>query len=120
MEKYCLGKMKNKMSVNDDLEIFFEDLQLGKQTDNSIGAYFLPKLNAEELALVAKKDSIYMGSFVHGPSADVTEAAMIKSDSDSKFVRGDFRRQTFIIENSSPETESKSTEDGISNYCSVQ
>ena len=35
MENYCNGKGIEKLSVNDDLESFFEDLRLGKKPDGS-------------------------------------------------------------------------------------
>ena len=63
MENYCNGKEYAKESVNDDLEKLFEDLQLGKEPDDDVATYFLPKLTKEELDLVERKDEDFMHTF---------------------------------------------------------
>ena len=40
MEKYCKGEEKEKYSVNDDLESFFENLRLGKEPDEGYYLFF--------------------------------------------------------------------------------
>ena len=73
MDNFCKGEMKLKDSVNDDLESLFENIQLGKEPDDYVKTYFLPKFTEEEMELV---------------------------ESDSKYVHGLSRRRTFVIENS--------------------
>jgi len=97
MEKYCKGEKYQKDSVNDDLESLFEDLRLGKEPDEWVETYFLPKLTTEEMELVETKDTNYFENFlVDDP--DVPEAEMLLSESDSKFVEGFGWRTTFTIE----------------------
>ena len=98
MDKYCKGEKIRKDSVNDDLESFFEDLQLGNETDEFVQNYYFPKLTKEEMELVARKDISYLGTF-DSLNPDVPEAEMKLSESDSKFVYGWCRRRTFTIEN---------------------
>ena len=120
MENYCTGNEYATNSVNDDLELLFEDLQLGKAPSKNAETYFLPKLNDEELELVKKKDSHYLQTFskswhhytsdIHNMlrwcnsfqllNPDVSKAEMKASESKSKFVRGECYRRTYTIENS--------------------
>ena len=100
MEEYCKGEEDEKVSVNDDLESFFEDLRLGKEPDQSVFTYFLPKLTEEEMKLVERKDKSYFETFLQ-LFPDVKEAEMKLSESDSKFVQGRGYRSTFTIENES-------------------
>ena len=100
MENYCKGEKSTKESVNDDFESLFEDIRLGKKPKSQMGTYFLPKLTTQELKLVARKRDSFMHTFLFKMGADVSEAEMKLSESDSKFVRGICRRKTFTIENS--------------------
>ena len=66
MERYCnlnlaisKGYYSLKDSVNDDLETLFENIGLGREPNESIDTYFLPKLTEEELELVSESDSKY-------------------------------------------------------------
>ena len=64
MLEYCLGKYDfRKGSINDDLEAFIENLRLGKITDIAASTYFLPKLQREEVNLIARKDPNYLAKF---------------------------------------------------------
>ena len=103
MENYCKEESTEE-SVTDDLESLFEDIRLGKKPKSQMGTYFLPKLTTEELKLVARKENSFMHTFSSTfwaeMDADVSEAEMKLSESDSKFVRGICRRKTFTIENS--------------------
>ena len=107
MEKYCKGEKAEKDSVNDDLESFFKDLRLGKEPDEFVHTYFLPKLTEEEMELIEKEDINYLETF-RWPR----EAEMKPSVSDSKFVYGYGRRKTFTIENESLQN--------TYNYCNLQ
>ena len=102
MENYYKGKEdeKRKHSVNDDLESLFGDIRLGKEPDECIHTYFLPKLTNKELKLVESKDYSYFQTFQlwYDPDVDATE--MMQSESDSKFVQSGCGRRTFTIENS--------------------
>ena len=100
MESYCKGEEDRKDSVNDDLESLFEDIRLGKEPDERVWTYFLPKLTKEELELVERGDTRYFRTFSYS-NPDVNETEMMLSESDSKYVQGYSRRGTFIIENSS-------------------
>ena len=107
MENYCKGNEIEKKSINDDLESFFDDIRLGKETNNTrfMGSkyhvsYFLPKLTQKELKLVAKKDKRFMNSFFMVMKADVDKAEMELSESDSKYVYALCRRKTSTIESS--------------------
>lgn len=114
MVNYCNGKEDEQDSINDDLELLFDDLRLGKEPDeyDRRYRYFLPKLTEQELELVDKKDPTYFASFTESTSCsntvypprnpDVEEAEMKASESNSKFVLAKCYRNTYTIENSSP------------------
>ena len=98
MGNFCKGKEAYKDSVNDDLESFFQDLQLGKNISLFNITYFLPKLTKEELILVETKDEKYRKTFSLN-LIDVDETKMMMSESKSKFVAGFCLRDTFKIYN---------------------
>ena len=107
MRSYCRGEQSSRrISVNEDLEAFFEDLQLGKDisNDDEVLAYYLPKLTEDEMALVEAKDENYFQKFstcVLGDSKnpDVAEHVMKMSESESKFALGKCNRKTIKITN---------------------
>ena len=100
MEKICQGKDKHrKISVNDDLESFLEDLRSGKEQDEIVSTYFLPKLTGKELELVERNDRSYLGTF-QLPDPRVKKAEKRLSESDSRFVDGLSWRKTFTIKDS--------------------
>ena len=107
MENYCKGKEDRILSVNDDLEILFERIQLGEEPDDRVKTYFLPKLTDYELELVERKDEDFMTTFVNKMGADVDKSEMVASESNSKYVHGCCGRKTFTIENSSHSIEDK-------------
>jgi len=111
MESYCKGEKDWKDSVNDDLESLFENIRLGKEPDEGVGTYFLPKLTEEELELVERRDTSYLQSFWED-DPDVDETEMMLSESDSKYVYGESSRRTFVIKNSSQKS--------LKNKCSLQ
>ena len=101
MEKTYQGKedTHRKKSVNDDLESFLEDLRCGKEPDETVSTYFLPKLTEEELELVERKDRSFLRTFeLRDPR--VKKAESMLSESDSRFVYGLSWRKTFTIEDS--------------------
>ena len=112
MELYCKGEEDEKDSVNDDLESLFENIRLGKEPDEYVWTYFLPKLTEEELKLVERRDTSYLQTFLHSLNADVNETEMMLSESDSKYVYEFSYRRTFIIENSSKKS--------LKHKCSLQ
>ena len=114
MEKYCKAGKIIKDSVNDDIDSFFEDLRLGKEPNENVHTYFLPKLTEAELKLVERKDTSYFETFLRS-NPDVEEAEMKLSESNSKFVEGLGSRITFTIENTS-----KNTCLNISKPCKLQ
>ena len=117
-----------KDSVNDDLESLFEDHRLGKEPDEEVLTYFLPKLTEEEMKSVNGKDATYFETFRWSWNPDVKEAEMILSESDSKFVEGWGRRRTFTIDyspeicsdNLSVTSSEESSLQNICNCCSLQ
>ena len=100
MEDYCKGKQYEKESFNEDLESFFGDIRSGEETKKTAFTYFFPRPSEEELELVEGEDLIYMSSFVEGELADVDEAEMVLSESDSKYLHVCCTRITYTIENS--------------------
>ena len=76
MESYSKGEKWMKDSVNDDLESLFENVLLGKEPDERVNTYFLPKLTEKELELVERRGTSYL-----------------------QFVNGLSWRRTFVIEN---------------------
>ena len=107
MENYCQGNEYVKKSVNDDLETLFKNVRLGKEQDDYVHAYFLPKLTKEEMKLVERKDYNFMNTFSSQMDADVNKTEMMLSESISKFVRGHSERFTFTIENESKDSKPK-------------
>merc|ERR1711917_216184 len=85
MESYCKGEKSQKVSVNDDLESLFENIRLGKEPEEVVETYFLPKLTEKELELVERRDTSYLRTFVF-PNPDVDKTEMILSESDSKYI----------------------------------
>ena len=116
MESYCKGEEFEKFSVNDDLESLFENIQLGKEPNENVVTYFLPKLTEEELELVERRDTSYFTTFYFGSDhpyhANTFRIAMMYSESDSKYVYGQCPRRTFVIKNSSKKS--------LKNKCSLQ
>ena len=93
------GKNRYEESVNDDLELYFNDLQLGREPTSWNWTYFLPELTPTELKLVEEKNKDYFQTFVWSMNPDVDEDEMKSSTSNSKYVSGYCRRRTFKIEN---------------------
>ena len=112
MESYCKGEKYERDSVNGDLESLFENIRLGKEPNEWVESYFLPKLTEEELELVERRDTSYFRTFNFGIlQADVKEAEMMLSESESKYVYGQSPRRTFVIENTSKKS--------LKNKCSL-
>ena len=132
MESNCKGEEYLKESVNEDLESFFENIRLGKEPDEYVKTYFLPKLTEEELELVERKDTSFLKTFIKSSNPDVNETDMMLSESDSKYIYHWSWRKTFVIKNfyetssdTSCETSSKNSpakQFSLKNYfnCSVQ
>ena len=102
MISYCKGESEiHKMSINDDLETMFEDLNKGNRPSHSNQTYFLPKLTEEEMTLAETADENYFQTFYDGiygtKNPDVDEDEMRMSESESKFMHGDFQRRTYPI-----------------------
>ena len=105
MISYCRGEQSfRRISVNEDLEAFFEDLQLRKDRSNyDVLAYYLPRLTEDEMALVEAKDQNYFQNFSTGvlgdsKNPDVAEHVMKMSESESKFALGKYNRKSIKIE----------------------
>ena len=100
-----------KTSVNDDLESLYEDLRLGKEPDEEVQTYFLPKLTEKEMKLVERKNTTFLQTFYFS-HPDVEAVKKNLPESDSKFVEGLGWRTTFTIDNLSSSKNS--------NCCSLQ
>ena len=103
MEKICKGKEKQQLSVNDDLETLFENIQLGEEPDDEVCTYFLPKLTEQELKLIEREDEDFFLTFgfwqvwyAAVPRAEMA-AEMAATESKSKYVFGFGWRKTFTI-----------------------
>ena len=96
MVRYCEGEEYQKESVNDDLDLLFEGIRLGKKPNDCVETYFLPILTKKELELVERKNYNYLKSFM-GSIPDVDETEMELSESNSKFVYAFGQRRTFAI-----------------------
>ena len=110
VKKAYLGKLKNdvnwvdyEMSINDDLEMLFVNLQDRKEIQNEeVASFFTPKLTEEELKLVEERDEQHLSTYLQyyggygNPDVDAEE--MKKSDSRSKFVKAACFRKTIILE----------------------
>ena len=88
---------KQKESIDDDLEAFYHDLEIGKTSESSSNTYFLPKLTEKEQQLVDDNDLNYFKS-LRSENADVDKIEMQLSTSESKFVRGQAWRKTSVID----------------------
>ena len=58
-------------SIADDLEIFYEDIQLGRRPLSIAWTYFSPEPTMKEMQLIENKDEAYMRSFKLLKNADV-------------------------------------------------
>ena len=85
-------------SISDDLETFFQNLQIQKVIKNEeVESFFLPKLTVDELKLVKAKNKLYLGTYFehyYGLNPDVDAKEMENSDSSAKYVHGRCRRMT--------------------------
>ena len=99
-ESFFNGKMFEKNSVNDDLQLFYRKLRLGQETDEEVKTYFLPKLTEKELKLARKKDQTYFKTFSRFNSPFFNPNEQI-AGMKNEFVRGVCERRTFTIETTS-------------------
>ena len=98
MENYCKGKEDRKDSVNDDLESFFEDIQLGKDPNDEVLTYFLPKLTEKELKFAVNKKFISADLWLSNWGGNVDPDEMRLSESKLKYVKGQIDRRTYTID----------------------
>ena len=94
-------KYEQSLSIHDDLEIFFENLQNQTEIQNEkVTSFFLPKLTEDELKLVEEKNERHLASYWEhylGLDADVDADEMKRSDSASKYVHVVCVRHTFHL-----------------------
>ena len=89
------------VSINDDLETFFTNLQGQKKIENEVVySFFLPKLTEDELKLIEQRNEQHLSSyfdhyFQQNPDVDPEE--MKKSDSRSKYLHGRCLRETINL-----------------------
>ena len=94
------------LSVTDDLEKFFEELQIGIDLDSDVATHFFSKLTEDELKLVENRDRDYFKSFLYKPHTLLNPEKVFNSAEDvnetdnskTRFVKGACRRQTFKLE----------------------
>ena len=89
------------VSINDDLESFFENLQNQKTIKNErVRSFFTPKLTDEEMKLVEERNELHLRTYenyYHGENPDVNDEEMKRSDSKSKYVQGLCARYTIQL-----------------------
>ena len=109
------GKLKNELgwrsyegSINDDLDLFINNLQNSNEVeDEVVWSFFLPKLTKEELKLVEEKNEEHMRTYDDGLFADVGVEEMKKSDSKDKYLHSGCLRGTAHLTLESNQTPSK-------------
>ena len=98
MERFLHDKYEEPpISVNDDLDIIFEDIRLGISPNPRVQSIFCPMLTEKEMKLVEIRDINYLGTL--RLCFDIDKAEMLASESKSKFVDGNCFRHTFSITN---------------------
>ena len=108
MKNAYQGKWKSKekskcytVSINDDLENFFDYLQNHKKVKGEmVRSFFTPKLTDEEMKLVEERNKLHLGTYwkhYRGQNPDVNDEEMKRSDSKSKYVQGSCRRLTIEL-----------------------
>ena len=93
-----MGGDSYENSVADDLELFYDNIQLGRKPVSLAWTYFSPELTPKEMELVEKRDQEYMRSFKMLNNADVNKTEMNLSASSSKYVIAYCRRRTIAID----------------------
>ena len=92
---------KQKESIDDDLEAFYHDIEIGKTSESSSNTYFLPLFTEEEQKLVEKEGlNYYYESANFLPPANYFKEKKIRKPkkTESMFVRGQAWRITSIID----------------------
>ena len=85
-------------SIADDLELFYEDIKLGREPLSLAWTYFLPELTLKEMGLIEKKDPEYMGTFkLLNPYWQIVEIETQLSSSSAKYLIAYCRRRTIAI-----------------------
>ena len=99
MDKICKGEKYEfrQESVNDDLEEFFEAIQLGRKLDEATETFYLPELTQKELKLIEKKDKNYLDESLFYVDLGELEAKMKASESNSIYISGMCYRGTLTI-----------------------
>ena len=108
MKNAYQGKWKSKkrsnfytVSINDDLENFFDKLQTQKKINReTVRSFFTPKLTDDEMKLVEERNDLHLRTYAFyyaGQNPDVNDEEMKRSDSKSKYVQGDCYRYTFPL-----------------------
>ena len=90
-----------EVSINDDLESFFNKLQaissLKDIKGEGVKSFFLPKISEDELKLIEQKNRDYMLTYYERFDADVEKEEMKKSDSADKYICSKCYRRTMIL-----------------------
>ena len=92
-----------KESIGDDLELFFEKLQIGEIKKDSV-SFYLPKAKAQERKLIEERKSAFIyrhfwKSDFSIKEVDVNKKEMALSESNSKFIFYCGQRETTRYEN---------------------
>ena len=97
--------------MNDDLELYYENLQLKKEVEEEyVDSFFLPKLTNDELKLVEEKNLEHFESYWKKTDADVDIEEMKKSNSKSKYIHCRYVRGTFPLKLESNQTSEAESE----------
>ena len=111
------GKLKNdpnwrryEGSINDDLDLFVNNLQSSEEIDEAVDSFFTPKLTKEELKLVEQKNEEHWLTYLKfDPDVGIEE--MKKSDSKDKYLHSYCKRITghlTLESNQTPSSDSPS------------
>ena len=108
MQNYCTGKEPVTNSVNDDIELLFDDLRMGKKPEDYALTYFLPKLTESEQELAEKHPPEFDKLFAlrsidinwnHSSNMYISHPRIAPSELESSFVEALCIRRTLFIEN---------------------
>ena len=108
VKKAYRGKLKNDklwkdftVSINDDLENFFDKLQNQQKINlEMVRSFFTPKLTDDEMRLVEERNELHLGTYSRhymGKNPDVDIEEMKRSDSKSKYLQGCCARYTTVL-----------------------
>ena len=100
VEDHCKGKYREKNSINDDLDSFYERVCLGDLPNEKTRTYFFPKLSEYEAKLFEAKDEEFLQTLadpydLFGISLEMEIGNGNKIE--PEYIKCECSRQTFLI-----------------------